>query len=155
MQQLLDHGADVLIHLGDVGTVQVLDALAVHHPTAGGQMPAHVVFGNTDWDHQALRRYALDLGIAVHEPAGLIEVDGMTVGFTHGHQPMVMQGLLDEAVTYLLHGHTHQPCDLMRGQTRVINPGALFRARRHTAAILTPQTGKLELIEIASVLHEG
>ena len=41
-----------------------------------------------------------------------------------------------EGVAYLCHGHTHATRDERLGPTRVINPGALFRARRHTVAVL-------------------
>ena len=34
------------------------------------------------------------------------------------------------------------------GDTRIINPGALFRARRYTACLLRPSIDSLEIIEI-------
>lgn len=148
---LLDHGADVLIHLGDIGTVQVLDALAAIHPGTGEQIEAHIVFGNTDWDFASLQRYAQDLGIHAHSPYGLQEWDGCRVGFTHGHQPAVTQHLLDSGVDYLLQGHTHILEDRDLGGTRLINPGALFRAQRHTAAVLKPSVGQLKVVEVAGV----
>lgn len=151
VQLLIDHGAEVLIHLGDIGTAQVIDALVAVLPSTGQQIEAHLVFGNTDWDRRSLGQYALDLGLHVHEPAGVIGVDGCQIGFTHGHDPAVMRGLLDRRVDFLLHGHTHVPADHMQGVTRVVNPGALFRARRHTAALLRPGDGTLELVEVASV----
>ncbi len=151
VQILLDHGADTLIHLGDIGTVQVLDTLAVSRPGTGKQIEAHAVYGNTDWERTSLGRYAMDLGIAVHDPAGLIEVDDRRVAFTHGHQQAVMAGFLADEVDYLLHGHTHVQADAVEGRTRVINPGALHRARRYTAALLTPADGQLTVLEVASV----
>lgn len=150
VEVLIDHGADILIHLGDVGTVQVLDALAVTDRHGGGQIESHLVFGNTDWDRLSLARYARDIGLHVHEPAGELEIDGYSVGFTHGHQPTVIQALLDRGFDYLLHGHTHLLSDSVQGMTRIINPGALFRARRYTAALLTPKDGTLEILEVAS-----
>jgi len=150
---LIDHGADVLIHLGDIGTVEVLDALAAPNPRTGQQIEAHAVFGNTDWDRSVLGRYAEDLGIRMHEPSGRLEIDGWRIGFTHGHDASAMQGLLESGVDYLLHGHTHVQADTTRGQTRVINPGALFRASRHTAALLRPGDGVCEVLEVSSVFR--
>jgi predicted phosphodiesterase len=37
---------------------------------------------------------------------------------------------------YVLHGHTHRANDVSIAGLRIINPGALFRARPHTVATL-------------------
>ena len=55
---------------------------------------------------------------------------------------------IDDGVEYLLHGHTHEVRDERVGPTRVINPGALFRASRYTAAVLEPETDRLEILEL-------
>jgi len=138
---LREGGANLLLHLGDVETEEVIDELAV--------MPARIVFGNCDWDAAALGRYARSLGIEVDHPAGRIEVDGRQVAFTHGHLQEWMESALQEQVDYLLHGHTHVVRDETVGSTRLINPGALFRARRYTAALLTPATGALRFVTIS------
>ena len=72
VEVLLAQGAQRLIHLGDIGTVEVIDALCVTLPESGTQIPAHLVFGNTDWDTDALAEYAQDLDIAVAHPVGRI-----------------------------------------------------------------------------------
>lgn len=148
---LIDHGADILIHLGDIGSVEVIDALAAAHPGNHAQIESHVVLGNCDYDAKALGTYARDLGVAVHEPAGELNIDGCRLAFTHGHLPTVVQSLMADEPDFLLHGHTHQLADHRVGPTRVVNPGALFRASRHTAAMLCPADGSLEVIEVASV----
>jgi len=137
---LRDAGADVLVHLGDVETEQVLDELTGH--------PAHLVFGNCDWNTQTLGRHAEFLGITVHDPLGVLHVGAARIAFTHGHRPEVMQQALADGVDYLLHGHTHQVRDERRGSTRIINPGALFRAGRYTVAVLEPETDRLEIVEL-------
>lgn len=151
VELLLDAGADVLIHLGDIGTVQVIDALLATHPATGQPIEVHLVFGNTDWDARALAQYARDLGMFVHEPSGELTIDGMSVAFTHGHLEAVVSGLISRKPDYLLHGHTHRVQDTRVGGTRVINPGALFRASRYTVATLTPATGAFELLELNGV----
>lgn len=153
VELLLDHGADMLIHLGDVGSASVIDALATPNPKTGQQIEAHLVFGNCDWESSPLTRYAQDLGVIVHDRGGEILVDDKRVVFTHGHLNSVMDHAIDNAADYLLHGHTHQQCDETVGSTRVINPGALFRARRHTVALLTPASGHCEVFEVASVVR--
>ena len=153
VELLLEHGADILIHLGDVGSAEVIDALAVQHASTGQQVQAHLVFGNCDWEAKALSRYAEDLGVIVHGRAGEMIIQGKRLVFTHGHDDREMNQAIESSADYLLHGHTHQQSDHSIGRTRVINPGALFRARRHTVALLTPASGKLQVLEVSSVMR--
>ena len=151
VQLLLQHGADRLVHLGDVGSVEVIDAMAANHLATGEQIEAHLVMGNCDWEIKALTQYAQTLGIAAYVTAGEMVVDEKRVVFTHGHVNEVMKDAIDSRADYLLHGHTHLQSDHVTGSTRVINPGALFRASKHTVALLTPETGELRVLEVAGV----
>ncbi|NNF43941.1 MAG: YfcE family phosphodiesterase [Phycisphaerales bacterium] len=137
---LREAGADMLIHLGDIETDAVIDELV--------GMPAHIVFGNCDFDADALGRYARNVGVTVDDPVGDLEIDGRRVVFTHGHRPRVLEKALAEGAEYILHGHSHHPRDERIGASRVINPGALFRAVRYTACVLEPATDAVELLEI-------
>ena len=148
VQVLLDQGAEMLLHLGDVGTVEVVDALAVESPETGRPVETHIVFGNTDWDAASLGRYAADLGLQVDDPAGRLAVDGGELVFCHGHQPEIMNEALQRQVRYLCHGHTHRTLDARRGPTRVINPGALFRARNYTVALLDTAEDELSFYPV-------
>ncbi|MEM9347938.1 MAG: metallophosphoesterase family protein [Planctomycetota bacterium] len=150
---LLDHGADLLIHLGDIGTAAVIDALAVNRPDESHQIESHLVFGNCDWEAKPLAIYARDLGVVVHDSAGELTVDGKRIVFTHGHYQAAMSHAIESEADFLLHGHTHLQSDDTIEKTRVINPGALFRASRHTVALLTPASGDLQVIEVASVVR--
>ena len=143
VQILLGERVDLLIHLGDIGTVDVIDALAVAAPGFDRQIAAHLVFGNTDWDRDVLREYALDLDITVDDEVGTLPVDGGELVFCHGDDGQVMQEAIARDARYLCHGHTHRRLDERVNQTRVINPGALFRAREYTVAVL--DTGRDDL----------
>ncbi len=147
---LIDQGAGVLIHLGDVGGEKVIDAL-VEQVDGRGEMtpPVHVVFGNCDDDAMELGRYASGLGIVVDDFEGRMVFDGKRVAFMHGHQAAAMNHALADGVEYLCHGHTHHRSDKKVGATRVINPGALCRADRYTVAILDTERDKLEFFEVA------
>ncbi|MBI1372659.1 MAG: YfcE family phosphodiesterase [Phycisphaera sp.] len=147
-RMLLQRGVDLLIHLGDIGTDAVIDAL-IERLDADGRPdpPVHIVFGNTDANAAAMQRYAESLGVHVDHPAGRIDADGKVVVFTHGHLPEPMYRSLDE-VDYLLHGHTHLRRDERSGRTRVINPGALQRAAEHTVALLDTATDELEFLRV-------
>ena len=150
---LLEHGADILIHLGDVGSAEVIDALAVQRGSTDEQVEAHLVFGNCDWEAKALTRYAQGLGVIVHDRAGEIVIEGKRLVFTHGHDERAMNHAIKSSADYLLHGHTHQQSDDTIIRTRVINPGALFRASRHTVALLAPASGALQVLEVPSVVR--
>ena len=136
---LLARGATRIIHLGDVGSEAVLDLLA--------GIEATVVFGNCD-DERALARYAGILGIQVVHPAAVLEVKSRRIGLTHGHLEREVSLLFESGVDFLLHGHTHEIRDELVGRTRVLNPGALHRASRHTALLLDPASGDAEWIEV-------
>ena len=148
VQALLASGIDLLIHLGDVGSVEVIDELAVTQPQTGRPVPARLVFGNTDWDAGALGNYATGLGVRVDHPVGRIELDPGELVFCHGHQPRALAQALAQDVRYLCHGHTHQASDTVSGSTRVINPGALCRAHRYTVAVLDTSADTLEFLAV-------
>ncbi len=150
MSVLRDQGAQILLHLGDVGTVEVIDELVVD-PTAGGSHTAsRLVFGNTDWDMANLGRYAEQLGVANDHPVGRLALEnGSDLVFLHGDDPVAMDEALRRQVRYLCHGHTHRPSDTPRGRTRVINPGALFRARDYTVALLDTSRDTLAFYPVA------
>lgn len=143
----------MLIHLGDVGSTGVIDALATTRPSDSQQIEAHLVFGNCDWEAKPLARYAQELGVIAHGQTGKLVLDGKRIVFTHGHISQVMDQAIASKADFLLHGHTHVQADDTVQNTRVINPGALFRASRHTVALLTPSMGQLTVLEVTSVVR--
>jgi putative phosphoesterase len=149
VRRLLDEGADLLLHLGDIGNVDVIDAMVDRIDRNGSlRPPVHVVFGNVDWDTAGLARYARSLGIEVDDPVGRLTLDGKSVSYQHGHVPAAMAQALAEGVDYLFHGHTHKTRDEQIGPTRVINPGALFRAADYTVALLDTATGEVRFLPV-------
>jgi putative phosphoesterase len=138
---LAEHGVGMLLHLGDVGSEDVLDELAGHN--------ARVVFGNCDWDIESLSRHAGLLEVQVDHPMGIIDVDGHVIAFTHGHIGGLMEQAVSDGVDYLCHGHLHAVRDDRVGRTRVISPGALSRATRYTCAVLDPARDAVRWLEIA------
>lgn len=148
VELLVSAGADCLIHLGDVGALEVIDELLVNSKAGPGQLPAHLVFGNVDWDASDLQVYARELGIEVHRPMGQLEIDGKSVYFAHGDNPDRAELAIQRHADYFLHGHTHEMADERVGQTRIINPGALFRAAKYTVALLDVAADQLEFIDV-------
>lgn len=142
---LRERGAELLLHLGDIETHDVLDELAGH--------PVRLVFGNCDTDEADLAGYARHLDLTVDHPVGHLVIDERRIVFTHGHLEKPMQQALRDGVDYLLHGHTHEVRDERAGRTRIINPGALFRASRYTVALLDPSRDSLDIIEVAKAVE--
>lgn len=142
VQLLLEQEVEVILHLGDIGSVEVIDAL-IERVERNGTLhpPVHVVFGNTDWDSASLAKYAQSLGIAVDDPVGRMTAGEKTVVFQHGHVDAAMRQALAEGADFLFHGHTHRTRDETVGDTRIINPGALFRAAEYTVAVVDTDSG--------------
>lgn len=129
MKVLRRHGAEFYIHCGDVGGQRVLDHLA--------GCPAAFVWGNNDWDRPTLARYASAIGVACHDDLAELNLGGKSIAVIHGDDFHLRQRLLTEQRhDYLLQGHTHFPSDQRLGRIRLINPGALHRAREKTVAML-------------------
>lgn len=142
MDLLRRHGAEFFVHCGDVGSERVLDHLA--------GVRGAFVFGNTDWDRPALSRYAAQIGVACHGDLADLELGGKKIAVTHGDDFKLKQRVLSEQRhDYLLQGHTHVRADQRVGRTRVINPGALHRAKEKTVATLDTVTDKLTFLIVA------
>lgn len=141
VEALRGRGAQFFIHCGDVGSEHVLDSFA--------GLPSAFVWGNNDWDRLSLQRYAENLGIACYGSFGDFELDGKQFAVIHGDDLALKQRILaEQRHDYLLQGHTHVPADTRVGRVRCINPGALYRARRKTAALLDTQSDRLTFIDV-------
>src|SRR3954471_4134576 len=143
MDLLRRNRAEFFIHCGDVGSERVLDHLA--------GVPSAFVFGNTDWDRAALARYAQSIGVACHPSLAELELGGKKFAVTHGDDFKLRQRLLaEQRHDYLLQGHTHLRADQRVGKVRVINPGALHRAREKTVALLDTDAGRLTFLTVSA-----
>lgn len=101
---------ELILHAGDVGPAAVLAELAAI-------APIHAVFGNTD----APGRPEL---VAQRT----IEVDGVTMLVTHGHElgSPTPDGLVAAypGMDVIVYGHTHRQLVTRVADTLVVNPGA-------------------------------
>jgi len=141
VRTLLEHKADCLVHCGDVGGIDVLDALAGH--------PAMFVFGNNDYDKSPLMKHAATLDIACGGTNGKLAFAGKRAVVTHGDDFRLINRLIKEQqIDYLFLGHSHETLDEHRGRIHVINPGALYRASVKTVAVLDTQTDKVKFITV-------
>lgn len=142
--------AQVFIHCGDVGGESVLEVLA--------GLCCWFVWGNTDTPSPALVSYAESLGLSPPRSAPVrVDLAGRGICVYHGHESGFSQAYSLAArgdaedlerhlggAAYVLYGHTHVAADLRVGPIRLINPGALHRARPHTVATLDLESDLLE-----------
>lgn len=134
-------GVAHLIHCGDVGGGAVFDELVGR--------PLTFVWGNTDDPPPGLCAYAESVGfILPHAEPTRVELDGKRFAVFHGHEAGFTSAIGTLDVDYILHGHTHCQRDERFGAQRVINPGALHRARPKSVATLDTATDQLTFHEI-------
>jgi len=139
--KLRERGVSTVIHCGDIEDPEAIE------PFAG--LETHFVFGNCDANHAALRRAITRAGQTLHEPFGHLEIEGAKLAFLHGDDAKLMRDVENSGhFDYLFYGHTHVATERLSGSTRVINPGALHRAKPKTFLLLDPATGATESVVV-------
>ena len=141
LDSLRRRGITTVLHCGDIDDP---DTVLLFRGWA-----AHFVFGNCDWDREALRAAMAEAGATLHEHFGSLELGGVRLAFVHGDD----KGLLDDLgacghYDFVFYGHTHHAEEHTTGPTRVINPGALHRARPKSFAILDLPSRVVETVEV-------
>ena len=141
LAELRDRGITTLIHCGDIDDPQTVALFR--------GLDAHFVFGNCDHDRDELRQAMTEIGLTCHGDWGHLEVEGVKLAFLHGDDKGLMREVENSgAFDYLFYGHTHQAEEHRTGPTRVINPGALHRARPKTFLILDLTCGRAESLTV-------
>lgn len=149
---LVAQGATLLVHLGDLCSDSVVDALAGQFTPEGTPIPAHLVWGNCDAASPADTHYAESLGLVAHPDIGWLDFNDRSIAITHGHLQKCMQSAVEQGTDFLLHGHLHRRLDAMIGNTRVICAGSVAEPRDGSppvAALLEPAAGTLTWVEFA------
>lgn len=117
-----------VIHCGDIGVAAIVDLFEA--------WPTHFVLGNVDYAaeiEQAVER----AGQHFHGRFGSLQLAGVQVAFLHGDdQHRLNREVKSGRWQLLCHGHTHQAQQTVVGETLVLNPGALRRTTKPTAAIV-------------------
>jgi putative phosphoesterase len=138
LKLLEEHRVDLLIHCGDIEDAETVWLFPGN---------THFVFGNCDAERSSLRQAMYGIGATLHEPFGRLELAGSKIAFVHGDDNRLLDRLAQGGdYDYLFHGHTHIARDEQTGRTRVINPGALFRARPKTFVVLDLESGEAESV---------
>lgn len=130
-----------VLHCGDIGgsgIVRIFSAWSTHY-----------VFGNTDDDRTALREAIEESGGTCHGELADLQLAGRRIGMTHGDDSARLTRLIrSQTYDLVCHGHTHQMKAVTEGKTLVLNPGALYRAKRHTIAVVDLASLNYEIITV-------
>jgi uncharacterized protein len=139
--QLRERGITTVLHCGDIDDAEMVALFR--------GLDAHFVFGNCDGDKEALRAAIREVGATLHEHWGQLELEGVKLAFLHGDDKGLMREVENSgAFDYLFYGHTHQAEEHRTGPTRVINPGALHRARPKTFIVLDLGSREVESVMV-------
>jgi putative phosphoesterase len=139
--QLVDaERVDFIIHCGDIDDAETVWLFPGN---------THFVFGNCDLERSAIRQAVHGIGGTLHEPFGKLEFPEDKIAFLHGDDKHLMEQVEHSGdFDFLFYGHTHQAKEHRTGPTRVINPGALHRARVKTFVVLDLEQGVVKSIEV-------
>ena len=131
------HGADVILHAGDVGGREILTQLRAI-------APVHAVYGNTDRPGEPGLAESIDLCL-----------EGMNVHVSHGHElgsPTPAKLVARYSADVIVYGHTHKPLIERVHGALVVNPGAAGPRRfelKPSVAILTLKNGRADVRMVA------
>ncbi len=122
---------DRVIHCGDIGSPEI--------PALFQAWPTDFVFGNVDTEERELgEAVARTAGHTCHGRFGELELAGCRVAFLHGDDTRLLRtSVRDGGWDLVCYGHTHQAAWEQIGTTRVLNPGAVFRARPRSITLLS------------------
>ncbi len=121
------HGVEIIIHCGDVGSEVV--------PLLHG-LKTHFVRGNID-DPNVLREAIHQPAHELHEPVGVLEIEGRRIAFLHGHDLRLLRHTIHSGHYDLVcHGHTHAFSQAKEGDTVVLNPGAVSHTTQPSLAVV-------------------
>lgn len=128
-EMLQSLGVERVIHCGDIGSPAIVSLLA--------QWPVDYVLGNVDRDEKALRRAIEEAGQQFHGRFGSRTLEGRRIAFLHSDdEKLFRQTIAGGQWDLVCYGHTHKARLHQEGETLVLNPGALYRAARHTLAVV-------------------
>jgi putative phosphoesterase len=132
---------NTLIHCGDIDDAEAIWLFQ--------GFTAHFVWGNCDTERASMQQAIHGIGGTLHGAWGFLELNDVKLGFTHGDNSNLLHDLEQSGkLDYLFYGHTHIAKEHLIGTTRVINPGALHRARPRTMLVLDLATGHTESVVV-------
>lgn len=144
---LLQHGAEIFIHCGDIGAESVLtELLTILSPA---QIPLHAVLGNVDYPDDVFDGWSKPGEFEIQGRFAELTLDGKRIAIIHGDDNQRLWSVEASGdYDYIFTGHTHVREDRRAGKTRIVNPGAIYRANSLSVAVLDLATEELRYLEI-------
>jgi len=140
LKMIEERGVELILHCGDIEDADTVWLFPGN---------THFVFGNCDSERTSLRQAIHGIGATLHEPFGKLDLAGNRIAFIHGDDKKLFEKLENSGqYDYLFYGHSHVASEHRTGPTRIINPGALHRARPKTFAVLDLESGDMASISL-------
>ncbi len=132
---------DAVLHCGDIGSLAVVELFTA--------WPTHFVFGNCDDPTEEFAAAIRRAGQTCHGLFGDLEFDGVRVALLHSHDRRRFREAIDGGDYRLVcYGHTHVAAIDRRGETLVVNPGAIYRAEPHSVAVVELPAVEATIVEL-------
>ena len=132
---------DFAVHCGDIISPPMLEHFQ--------GLKMKFVFGNNDGEKTGLNKKAKELGFEEISDEKEFEHINRKFYVYHGTKQKKLEGAIkSNKYDFILTGHTHIKRDERIGNSRIINPGALFRIHPYTIALLDVDNDKIEFIEV-------
>jgi len=130
-----------VLHCGDIGSASIVKLFE--------KWPTHFVLGNVDSNANELKTAIADSGQRFHGRFGNLHIHNRKIALVHSDDEKRFRQTLDSGEWELVcYGHTHQSKQHLHGRTLVLNPGALYRARQHSVAIVNLATMCAEIVTV-------
>jgi len=130
-----------LLHCGDIGSPEVVELLS--------RWPTDFVFGNCDVEQRLLRTAIERAGHVCHGEFANLTIEGVRIALLHSHDRRLFAASIGSGrYDTVCYGHTHIAAVEKRGDTLLVNPGAVYRANPHSIAILELPENKATIVEL-------
>ena len=134
---------DLIIHAGDIGSSSIIDMFR------GSK--TKFVLGNCDTDHEGISKSCVCVGLEPAARCTSFDLEGKHFFVCHGDDlSRYRDAINSKQYDYLIVGHTHEFSAAHKGNTLVINPGAVTRDNHseflQTVAILDVDSGAVERV---------
>jgi putative phosphoesterase len=130
-----------VLHCGDVGSPEVVELFA--------PWPTDFVFGNCDTNPKQLRSAIERAGKVCHGEFADLDIEGVRVALLHSHdRRLFVASVGSSRYQVVCYGHTHVAAIEHRGETLLVNPGAIYRAQPHSVAVLELPAMTARIVEL-------
>jgi putative phosphoesterase len=130
-----------ILHCGDIGGAGLIELFS--------DWPTHFVFGNVDDDRDNLHKAIQAAGQTSHGIFGEVVLEDVRIAVLHGDDGLMLRETIASGRWNLVcYGHTHRREMHREGPTVVLNPGALYRARPRTFAIVELPSLAIEFLTV-------